>query len=97
MEYSGNISSIRIDLLHKKACQEVVDCTIRTFGRLDILVNNIGVQYPQEKLTDITEEQLEHTLAAVQGNGTIPGTESPCPKGLYPRRLTWFRSLTNTW
>lgn len=61
-ELGGRCLFIRTDLNTKKACQEVVDCTIATFGRLDILVNNIGVQYPQEKLTDITEEQLEHTF-----------------------------------
>ncbi|MFM9330080.1 SDR family oxidoreductase [Paenibacillus mesotrionivorans] len=61
-ELGGRCLFIRTDLNTKKACQEVVDCAIATFGRLDILVNNIGVQYPQEKLTDITEEQLEHTF-----------------------------------
>ncbi|MDF2934738.1 MAG: yhdF [Paenibacillaceae bacterium] len=61
-ELGGSCVLMRVDLTAKKACQEVVDCAIATFGRLDILVNNIGVQYPQEKLTDITEEQLEHTF-----------------------------------
>lgn len=61
-ELGGRCLFMRIDLLTKKACQEVVDCAVGTFGRLNILVNNIGVQYPQEKLTDISEDQLEHTF-----------------------------------
>jgi NAD(P)-dependent dehydrogenase (short-subunit alcohol dehydrogenase family) len=60
-ELGGSCVLMRVDLTAKKACQEVVDCAIATFGRLDILVNNIGVQYPQEKLTDITEEQLDYS------------------------------------
>lgn len=61
-ELGGRCVLIRTDLNTKQACREVVDCAIATFGRLDILVNNIGVQYPQVKLTDITEAQLEHTF-----------------------------------
>ncbi|MNE52613.1 General stress protein 39 [compost metagenome] len=35
---------------------------MRTFGRLDILVNNLAVQYPQRSILDITEEQLYQTF-----------------------------------
>jgi NAD(P)-dependent dehydrogenase (short-subunit alcohol dehydrogenase family) len=54
--------ALRTDLRAKAACTSVVEQTIQTFGKLDILVNNIAVQYPQVKLTDITEEQLEQTF-----------------------------------
>lgn len=54
---------IPADLRFKDNCTKVVGETISTFGKVDILVNNIGVQYPQEKLTDISEEQLIHTFA----------------------------------
>ncbi|MGF7034287.1 NAD(P)-dependent dehydrogenase (short-subunit alcohol dehydrogenase family) [Paenibacillus mucilaginosus] len=50
------------DLRVKAACTAVVEKTVQAFGRLDVLVNNIAVQYPQEQLTDITEEQLEQTF-----------------------------------
>ena len=43
-------------------CQQVVDQTIQTFGKLDILVNNAGEQHPQNSLLDITSEQLERTF-----------------------------------
>ncbi|MBP1991473.1 SDR family oxidoreductase [Paenibacillus eucommiae] len=54
--------AIRIDLCSKAACCSVVEQTLQAFGKLDILVNNIGVQFPQESLLDISEEQLELTF-----------------------------------
>ncbi|WML53663.1 SDR family oxidoreductase [Neobacillus sp. PS3-12] len=51
------------DLRFKENCVRVVEQTINTFGKIDILVNNCAVQYPQENLTDITEQQLVHTFA----------------------------------
>jgi NAD(P)-dependent dehydrogenase (short-subunit alcohol dehydrogenase family) len=55
--------AIAADLRFKENCRKVVEQTIQAFGKLDILVNNIAVQYPQEKLTDISEEQLINTFA----------------------------------
>lgn len=51
------------DLRFKENCVHVVEQTINTFGKIDILVNNCAVQYPQENVTDITEQQLVHTFA----------------------------------
>ncbi|MDG5473533.1 SDR family oxidoreductase [Jeotgalibacillus sp. ET6] len=50
------------DVGREAFCQEVVQKTIDEFGSLDILVNNAGEQHPQERLEDITEEQLERTF-----------------------------------
>lgn len=50
------------DLRHKTNCEAVVRHTLQTFGKLDILVNNHAVQYPQSSLLDITEEQLTDTF-----------------------------------
>lgn len=43
-------------------CRQVVDQTIKVFGKLDILVNNAGEQHPQNSLLDITSAQLERTF-----------------------------------
>ncbi|NRD76817.1 SDR family oxidoreductase [Bacillus sp. BRMEA1] len=51
------------DLRYKNNGMQVVDQTVKTFGKLDTLVNNIGVAYPQENITDISEEQLISTFA----------------------------------
>lgn len=46
----------------EKFCQRAVEQTVQELERLDIVVNNAAVQYPQESLEDITSEQLEKTF-----------------------------------
>ncbi|WP_435923740.1 SDR family oxidoreductase [Paenibacillus sp. DYY-L-2] len=53
---------IQIDLRLKSNCCHVVQETMRCFGRLDVLVNNHAVQYPQNSILDISEEQLIQTF-----------------------------------
>jgi NAD(P)-dependent dehydrogenase (short-subunit alcohol dehydrogenase family) len=50
------------DLGDEKFCQQVVKNTIDKYGQLDVLVNNAAEQHPQEKIEDITAEQLERTF-----------------------------------
>src|SRR5690606_18274439 len=42
--------------------REIIDETIARFGKVDILVNNAAVQFPQEDPLDITAQQLELTF-----------------------------------
>lgn len=55
--------TLACDLKQEAAAAEVIDRAIRDFGHLDILVNNIAVQYPQNSILDITAEQLYNTFA----------------------------------
>jgi NAD(P)-dependent dehydrogenase (short-subunit alcohol dehydrogenase family) len=50
------------DIGRPEFCQQIVESTLREFGRLDILVNNAAEQHVAESLTDITDEQLERTF-----------------------------------
>jgi NAD(P)-dependent dehydrogenase (short-subunit alcohol dehydrogenase family) len=50
------------DVTSSAFCKEAVERTVREFGKLDILVNNAAYQMRQEKLEDLTDEQLEHTF-----------------------------------
>ncbi|WP_028562847.1 SDR family oxidoreductase [Paenibacillus pinihumi] len=50
--------TIAADLRQEEACQYVVEAAIKSFGGLNILVNNHGVQFHQPSILDITQEQL---------------------------------------
>jgi NAD(P)-dependent dehydrogenase (short-subunit alcohol dehydrogenase family) len=50
------------DVGSEQHCIKIIEDTIARFGRLDILVNNAAVQFPQESIEDITAEQLEKTF-----------------------------------
>ena len=50
------------DVGDEQHCIRIVEDAVAAFGRVDILVNNAAVQYPQESLEDITAEQLEKTF-----------------------------------
>lgn len=50
------------DVGEERHCRELVEKTLGEFDRLDILVNNAAVQYPQKSLVDISEEQLTKTF-----------------------------------
>jgi NAD(P)-dependent dehydrogenase (short-subunit alcohol dehydrogenase family) len=50
------------DVGDEQFCRRAVGDAVRELGRLDILVNNAAMQFPQESLTDITTEQLMRTF-----------------------------------
>ena len=50
------------DVKERVFCRIAIEQTVAEFGKLNILVNNAGMQVPQKEFTDITEEQLEDTF-----------------------------------
>ncbi|MEK3989199.1 SDR family oxidoreductase [Robertmurraya sp. FSL R5-0851] len=50
------------DIGDEKVCNQMVDNTMKAFGKIDIIVNNAAEQHPQQSLLDITSEQLERTF-----------------------------------
>ncbi|WP_411830252.1 SDR family oxidoreductase [Paenibacillus alba] len=50
------------DIGEEDFCSEVVNQTIAAYGKLDILVNNAAEQHPQERIEDISKDQLEKTF-----------------------------------
>ncbi|MFC4403223.1 SDR family oxidoreductase [Gracilibacillus xinjiangensis] len=55
-------SLFRGDISDSTFCKEVVENVIILYKKIDILVNNAAVQYPQKDLLQITDEQIEKTF-----------------------------------
>ncbi len=50
------------DLRKEDTSTKIVNTTIDCFGKIDILVNNCGVQFPQNSILDISASQLKDTF-----------------------------------
>ena len=50
------------DLRDEKLSSYITDVAINTFGKIDILINNCGVQFPQNSILDISSKQLKDTF-----------------------------------
>jgi 3-oxoacyl-[acyl-carrier protein] reductase len=57
----GRAAAVQGDVSKAADAQAIVDAAIRTYGRLDILVNNSGI-YELFPLEDITEEQFHKSF-----------------------------------
>ncbi|WP_088068698.1 SDR family oxidoreductase [Gottfriedia luciferensis] len=60
-QYGQKCLLIEGDLRRPDFCIEVINKAVESFGRLDILVMNQGVQFPQDEIEKISNEQLETT------------------------------------
>jgi NAD(P)-dependent dehydrogenase (short-subunit alcohol dehydrogenase family) len=60
--YGRRCLAIAGDLRDERFSYQVVQQTIDTFGKIDVVVINQGVQYPQESILNISAEQLENTF-----------------------------------
>jgi NAD(P)-dependent dehydrogenase (short-subunit alcohol dehydrogenase family) len=61
-EEGRKVTLIAGDLAKEAACVKAVKKTVKELGRLDIVVNNAAMQFPQKSITDITEKQLDRTF-----------------------------------
>ena len=61
-QFGGTCLTLATDVRQKAKCQQVVEQTVDQFGKLNILVNNAAYQHIEEKIEDISEEQLSRTF-----------------------------------
>lgn len=50
------------DLRDENLSTYITETAINTFGKIDILINNCGVQFPQNSILDISSKQLKDTF-----------------------------------
>ena len=50
------------DLRDENLSTYIAQTTMNAFGKIDVLVNNCGVQFPQNSILDITSKQLKDTF-----------------------------------
>jgi len=58
----GQSLFLRGDIRDKSFSKKIVEETMKCFGKIDILINNAGVQYQQKSLLDISDEQFDKTM-----------------------------------
>lgn len=63
VEQEGSACSLfRGDISHSAFSQDVIEKVMAEHGKIDIVVNNAAVQYPQQDFLKITDDQLEKTF-----------------------------------
>ena len=60
--YGGKCLLLSGDISTHEFCKKIVKETLNNFGHIDVLINNAGVQYQQDKLENITDEQFDYTM-----------------------------------
>ena len=60
--YGGHCILIPGDLRDEPLSTYIAETTIKYFGKIDVLINNCGVQFPQNSILDITSQQLKATF-----------------------------------
>ncbi|MBK5950914.1 NAD(P)-dependent oxidoreductase [Rhodobium orientis] len=53
---------LRGDVGDKACCERIVEETVETYGRLDVVIGNAAEQHAREHVEDISEEQLRRTF-----------------------------------
>lgn len=58
----GEAIFVRVDMVKESDCKRLIDTGVRTYGKLDVLVNNAAI-CPNIPMTEMTEEEFDHTMA----------------------------------
>lgn len=74
-------AAIQVDVSQDADAQRMVRETVERWGRLDILFNNAGVEGPEVAVTDLSEEDWDHTID-VNLKGVFLGCKYAIPRML---------------
>lgn len=62
-EAGGDAIAVIADVTNAERCEALVESAVRNYGRLDILVNNVGITGPSKTVVDVTEEEWNRVFA----------------------------------
>jgi NAD(P)-dependent dehydrogenase (short-subunit alcohol dehydrogenase family) len=74
----GEAAFVRADVASDADCKNMVRFAVEKYGRLQVLVNNAGVESPKPVL-DTTEAEWDHVMA-VNAKGVFLGTKHAIPE-----------------
>lgn len=69
----GEASFVEVDVSRDADARRMIELTVRTYGRVDVLFNNAGVENPKPDV-DTSEEEWDHVLD-VNAKGVFLGTK----------------------
>jgi len=61
-KYGRQCLCLAKDIREEANCKAIVEAVLKTYGCINILVNNASVMYDQDKIEDITTEQFDRTI-----------------------------------
>ncbi|GGF01721.1 NAD(P)-dependent dehydrogenase, short-chain alcohol dehydrogenase family [Chishuiella changwenlii] len=61
-KYNVKCKLIKVDLSIEKNCEKAVEQTIKSYQKIDILINNAALHWESESLEEISTQQLEKTF-----------------------------------
>lgn len=59
----GDAAFVRVDVSKSAEVQNMIVTTVKTYGRVDILFNNAGIEGPSAKLANYKEEDWDRVIA----------------------------------
>ncbi|WP_026828289.1 SDR family oxidoreductase [Exiguobacterium artemiae] len=62
-ENGGTALAVETNVAEEKAVQQLIDQTITTYGKLDVLVHNAGIMDGMEGVADISDERWERVFS----------------------------------
>jgi NAD(P)-dependent dehydrogenase (short-subunit alcohol dehydrogenase family) len=73
----GDAIYVHLDVTNEDSWRAAVDTAVRTYGKLNVLVNNAGI-YIRKRIEETTEDDLDQILA-VNVKGVFLGTKQAIP------------------